>query len=124
MNMYREVEPTRFFSAVVERMVVEKRVPEWLRKADVQVFDDACMTVTFAMEKKFLVHETVEETINITIPTTWFEHWKRDHAPQWFLKRWPVKYSTTLVPKTVRKCCPHLDVPDRESHVCFLQRGF
>ena len=26
------------------------------------------------------------------IPASWWQHWKRDHAPNWLKKQWPVKY--------------------------------
>lgn len=32
------------------------------------------------------------------IPASWWQHFKRDCLPAWFVKRWPVKYVTvTLV---------------------------
>lgn len=124
MNVYQpETPPSKVFEAVVERLVAAKRVPEWLLRTDKCVFADIGMDVTLAMEKKFLMLETVEESVNITIPTTWFQHWKRDNAPQWVLKRWPVKYSTVFVPKVIRKCCPHVDIPDRTTHFRFLETG-
>lgn len=30
-------------------------------------------------------------------PTTWWDHLKQDHAPGWFLKRYPVKYTKTTL---------------------------
>lgn len=125
MNVYQpEPSPAKVFEAVVERMVVAKRVPEWLLRTDKRVFADVGRDITFELEKKFLTYETVEESVHIDFPSTWFEHWKRDKAPQWVRDRWPVKYTRTSVPKTVRKCCPHLGVEERTTHIRFLQTGF
>lgn len=30
-----------------------------------------------------------------TQPATWWQHWKQDHAPQWWLRRWPVRETAT-----------------------------
>lgn len=35
------------------------------------------------------------------VPATWFQHWKKDHAPRWFKKRYPVKYEVKKAKKTV-----------------------
>jgi hypothetical protein len=31
------------------------------------------------------------------VPATWFEHLKKDYAPRWVLRRWPVKWSEIKV---------------------------
>ena len=43
--------------------------------------------------------------LRIETPATWWEMLKRDHAPAWFVRRWPVRYTVqeyqarTLYPK-------------------------
>ena len=47
---------------------------------------------------KVLVHAIVKvwgkDTREVTLkfPANWWQHWKEDHAPKWFLRRWPVNY--------------------------------
>lgn len=31
----------------------------------------------------------------VRVPENWWEHLKKDHAPAWFLKRWPIKWHET-----------------------------
>jgi len=33
-----------------------------------------------------------EHLVEFIFPKDWWQHLKRDHAPEWFIKRWPVKY--------------------------------
>jgi len=35
-------------------------------------------------------------TVEINHPRTWFEMLKRDHAPKWFIRRFPVRYKTEV----------------------------
>jgi len=32
----------------------------------------------------------VEEQVSIDLPASWWQRFKRDHMPSWFLRRWPV----------------------------------
>lgn len=34
-------------------------------------------------------------------PSTWFQHWKQDHAPKWLTERYPVEYTNKKATKTV-----------------------
>lgn len=35
-----------------------------------------------------------KHTVEHRVPDTWWDHWKHDHAPAWFVRRWPVTYRT------------------------------
>ena len=70
----------------------------------------------------------VENTVaGDPVPTSWWQMLKRDHAPEWFKKRWPVvtsiKHYTVMqeVSYSETRVCPHADVawPDN-SHLHFL----
>lgn len=34
------------------------------------------------------------QTFSIEYPASWWQHLKQDHAPAWFKKRWPVRFSS------------------------------
>lgn len=34
--------------------------------------------------------------LKTSTPSSWWQHFKRDHMPEWFKKRWPVKYVDKL----------------------------
>jgi len=55
-------------------------------------------------------------------PATIWEELKEDFAPQWFLKRFPVRYIKEIRHRTVNnyKVCPHLDAPKNDMHIRFL----
>ena len=87
---------------------------------------------TFFWGKQEKREETTSEakTANISWPSTWWEHWKEQHAPKWFKERWPVKYSGceytteinnhTTIHET--RVCPHLNLStsNNNTHVAFL----
>jgi hypothetical protein len=63
----------------------------------------------------------------IESPSSWWEMLKRDHAPVWFLRRYPVQYDTrTIVTRTVFinskkvNVCPHLPMkwPKESQYMC------
>lgn len=66
----------------------------------------------------------------ITIPLTWWDHLKLQHAPAWFLSRWPARTRTievTVVKETTtttQNICPHIDMPPGNiKHFEVLTRG-
>jgi hypothetical protein len=71
---------------------------------------------------------TETKTADVSWPSTWWEHWKEQHAPDWFKKRWPVKYSgvkydTEIIHHTTiheTRICPHLSIDSRNHHLEFL----
>lgn len=61
-------------------------------------------------------------SVSVDIPATWWQHFKQDHAPGWFVRRFPVK--TKTVPRTVefnhKMLFPKADVvPDHLGPVVF-----
>jgi hypothetical protein len=38
--------------------------------------------------------EDKQTTVTFSPPATWWQHWKQDHAPRWFTRRWPIRYKT------------------------------
>jgi len=59
-------------------------------------------------------------------PLNWFEHLKRDYAPQWVLQRFPVKFR--LVEKIMTHgptyVCPHSNQKwANSSHIEFMMQG-
>ena len=65
--------------------------------------------------------ESFDRTVK-TYPATMWEELKEDFAPEWFLKRYPVRYHREITKKVTNHyhVCPHLDYP-REKHIIFLQ---
>lgn len=61
--------------------------------------------------------------ITRSTPATWWDHVKKDLAPAWFTRRWPVKYDEERI--RVRgdiHVCPHANIawPDGEQHLNFI----
>jgi hypothetical protein len=56
--------------------------------------------------------------LEIKVPTSWWQHLKQDHFPQWAVKKWPVRYKTesksyqfdvkALFPELQMNTPPHL----------------
>lgn len=64
-----------------------------LRYAEQQNYDLDCLIKQISIEvlTRKLVDKTYEAVKTISFPSSWWEHLKRDHAPKWFLKFYPVK---------------------------------
>jgi hypothetical protein len=63
------------------------------------------------------------EPESIDFPATPWEFWKQEHAPKWFLERWPVKMKTTVVNRNIHKhyVCPHINIKeDRYPHIVWM----
>lgn len=49
-----------------------------------------CLT-SFVLTEQ-LVNEIQE--VKLSVPSSWWQHFKRDHMPTWFKYRWPIKLTT------------------------------
>lgn len=36
-----------------------------------------------------------EHVVRTWHPASWWQHWKQEHAPKWWLRRWPVRQVPT-----------------------------
>lgn len=67
------------------------------------------------------------ETDKISVPRTWWDHFKRDVFPDWLLFRYPPKYTDHIVTITSLFVCPHLAIPtrndERDIHFAYLSQG-
>lgn len=68
--------------------------------------------------------QRTENKHEISVPLTWWQHFKRDKMPKWFVDRWPVKYQkiTSYVVNVTRRVhtCPHINhVTPEKDHLMF-----
>ncbi len=62
----------------------------------------------FHLRQTFACTGPVEEERNFYVPATWWQHFKQDHMPEWFKRRFPVEMMTLNVRYTkFAKICPH-----------------
>lgn len=61
-----------------------------------QMEDTATRDMLLSLEAQVLSDKIAEDSYPVwhrwREPLNWFEHLKKDHAPKWFKKRWPVQY--------------------------------
>lgn len=63
------------------------------------------------------------ESAEIEFPATPWEFWKQLHMPRWFVKRYPVKFRTTFVTKSIHQhyVCPHINMKDNKyPHIAWM----
>lgn len=80
--------------------------------------------VTYAFTS-FLGHVHKQDKVETTLykyPATVWEFFKDKYAPQWFLRRWPVRYESKKIATHIEKnfMCPHIAMPDMNPHVLWL----
>lgn len=69
------------------------------------------------------VHEETHDECIKTYPATMWEELKKDFAPAWFQRRFPVRYSRDVKRVTIKQyhVCPHIDMPrDHFAHIRWL----
>ena len=54
------------------------------------------------------------------VPRDWWEHVKERFAPQWFLRRWPVKGRYIMTTTRHFRICPHLNTASHADHISFF----
>lgn len=52
-------------------------------------------------------------------PQTWWQMLKAQYAPQWALRRWPIRYESKRIQVDYQAVCPHLPFDSRMEHVRF-----
>lgn len=57
-------------------------------------------------------------------PAGIWQHIKQKYAPQWFLKRWPVKFDEFVTATEIYHICPHANVKwEDRAHIEFMNMG-
>ena len=68
------------------------------------------------------VNEEEYDDVVRVYPATMWEELKRDFAPQWWKKRFPVRYTRDITHHTTKHyhVCPHLNYKDNGKHLDFM----
>lgn len=54
-------------------------------------------------------------------PADWWQAFKERWFPNWVLRRWPVRYETIDIDRTIyTRFCPHVKIPDNRPHISWL----
>lgn len=108
----------------LERFMVTKRIPQTVlsnMKFDCQL-EDSLRDLVMYLSKEIVRSAPRTETVQFDVPATWWQHLKQDHAPEWFLKRYPVVMRQ--IPFSYEggyRTCPHADKQwGHDSHLRFL----
>jgi hypothetical protein len=101
------------------------------------LLSDADLEVRFdCIARMFLVHMRAyaaaknyrdQRKISIRVPASWWQHLKRDYAPEWFTRWWPVrmKKRTHHFTTKVTNLCPHAYISwdqGKAKHLEFMMR--
>ena len=111
----------RVVEARIERLVVKGRLNKFMLNTKAHLID-SIDELTILLSKKFLRKTYAEDLIKIETPSSWFQHWKRDCAPAWLVKRWPVHYNIQTIARTTHYNCPHHNIEGMASHYRWLER--
>lgn len=64
------------------------------------------------------VYEWPRETVRV--PEDWWQAARERWLPNWWIRRWPVKYRTITVRWEVRHICPHVNIVAHDAHIRWL----
>lgn len=88
-----------------------------LHHPEVRRYYDA-MTDSVAYQfRAYVLGETQKPITFDAFPTSWWQMLKRDHAPKWFLKRFPVKSKAVTIDAKVLYPDLKISVPQKQSRV-------
>lgn len=86
---------------------------ELIQRPEAQVFQDFMKDlVQLHMSWQVAVKKATDP---LKVPSSWWQHFKRDHFPAWALKRWPVKYDLHWA----HQILPAVRLPEPELGGCF-----
>jgi len=80
---------------------------------------------TWLLSKKHIEKQVTE---HLYIPSSVWQHFKRDYMPEWFLKRFPVDYHTENIINETRtiNICPHDTEAwsdDKALHIVWMEKN-
>lgn len=113
-DIFKDVEVKRI---TLERFTIafKKYISRDIFLQDVQiesVIDDSIDALMLSLRAYCLGKK--QQTAKAYFPSSWWQHLKRDHALNWFKRRFPVK--ETVFTYDAAKICPHINVkfPDNQ----------
>lgn len=125
MTKYESLLKASQFVAEKVLIAANKRVPvEMLQRCDIRTHVDVIRNDLVFMLDTYMVG-IPKETIDLEAewPEDWWEAFRERWFPAWWLKRWPVKcHRIALHTKKYGPVCPHLDVPDKGTHLAWLSQ--
>ena len=76
-------------------------------------------TDTITIRIRQAVYGETLGTLEIKRPATWFQTLKEQHAPYWFKRHWPVRYTTETY--DARALYPKLQMQDEEHNYVWVE---
>lgn len=78
----------------VERRRIRHLTPQGQASVVRDVGDNLLISVERSVWAEKIQNETAEVEVSVDVPTSWWQHFKRDVFPVWLLRRFPVKTKT------------------------------
>lgn len=113
--------------------VLSKISPEMLASSDIgSCFDYLADELLFRLDvfmakSKKTDENTIERVLEtVVVPITWWDHLKVEHAPKWFLDRWPADTRIIEARREVKnitvntRLCPHIQMDQDRKHIEWL----
>jgi hypothetical protein len=75
------------------------------------ILDDITRDMVITFSKSIFTKTEKVETVEI-YPKTWWDHFKSDYAPSWFLRKFPAEYINIPKQVTVNTPCVHIQHPN------------
>lgn len=105
-------------------IMFEKKISKYdwarLRQPEVIRFCDNLTDAVVYQFRAYVLGESQKPIQFEGVPTSWWQMLKRDHAPAWFLKRFPAKCKTVTIDAKVFYPDLKVSVPTRESRICVV----
>lgn len=113
-----------FTSEVIEkiRLGCSVALSKEFALSDLKIDIDDIITDHFVINFRTFMYGVAGEEQVVRWPATWVDALKLAHAPQWVLRRWPVRFEERRI-KTYKTVCPHLMTENKNTHLTYLATG-
>jgi hypothetical protein len=101
-----------------------------LMNVDLNIVTDHIGVATIQMIKRIATEQLEEVTVTavarVKVPTSWWQHFKQDKMPAWFVKKFPVKYTVTEQVDTatvdVKAFYDKISIPEHQHRVVIVKK--
>jgi hypothetical protein len=89
--------PVRSNARVLDkrRVAVQNIMPAGLKDVQAEEVRDWMYENLLVRLSAYVLTEQLADEyhpVSLGLPATWWQHLKQDHAPEWFKRRWPVRF--------------------------------
>jgi len=102
----------------IEREVLEKvrfglqerLCPTLLKNMQFSIEDEMANIIMYRIDLELLAKRVHEDKRTMTVPSSWWQHFKESVFPRWLQRKFPVRFTPVIISRTTYNICPHNNI--------------